>query len=104
MPATNPPRVRESSSSAWFVSFGLLVFTMVAVPLLIFDEKSFPRYQSLKAQLERTEASTQQLEREVETLKRQVRRLREDPLAVERIARDEQGMVRPSELIFQFPQ
>jgi cell division protein FtsB len=96
--------MRETSSAAWFVSFGLLVFTMVAVPLLIFDEKSLPRYQSLRAQLERSENNARQMEREVEALKKQVTRLRDDPLAVERIARDELGMIRSDELIFQFPQ
>lgn len=96
--------MRETSSAAWFVSFGLLVFTMVAVPLLMFDEKSFPRYRSLKAQLERSQTNTQQLTREVEALKKQVTRLRDDPQAVERIARDELGMIRSEELIFQFPQ
>jgi cell division protein FtsB len=96
--------MREKSSAAWFVSFGLLTFTMVAVPLLIFDEKSLPRYQSLRAELERSDNNAKQMEREVEALKKSVTRLRDDPLAVERIARDELGMIRPDELIFQFPQ
>jgi cell division protein FtsB len=96
--------MRETSSAAWFVSFGLLVLAMVAVPLLMFDEKSLPRYQSLKAQLERSDSNARQLAREVEALKKQVARLRDDPQAVERIARDEQGMIRGDELIFQFPQ
>jgi cell division protein FtsB len=32
-----------------------------------------------------------------------VQHLREDPVAVERIARDELGLVRTSEVVFQFP-
>jgi cell division protein FtsB len=96
--------MRENRSTALFVSFGLLVFTMVAVPMLLFEEKSYPRYQSLKAQLERSETNAKQLTREVEALKKQVTRLRDDPQAVERIARDELGMIRSDELIFQFPQ
>ena len=84
------------------LSFGLLVFTMVSVPLLIFDDKSYPRYQSLKTELSRSEANRAQLEREVEALKRRVDRLKNDPHAIERIARDDLGMVRPGELIFQF--
>ena len=35
-------------------------------------------------------------------LRIEVRRLRDDPAAVERIARDELGMVRKSEVVFQF--
>ena len=84
------------------LSFGLLVFTMVSVPLLIFDDKSYPRYQSLKAELARSETNSAQLKREVEALKRRVERLKNDPHAIERIARDDLGMVRPGELIFQF--
>ena len=40
--------------------------------------------------------------REVERLRVEVRELREDPVAVERIARGELGMVRKSEVVFQF--
>ena len=104
MSAASSARARETSSTARLVSFGLLVFTIVSVPLLIFDEKSFPRWQSLRAQLTRSEANIKQLERDIEATRRKARRLREDPQAVERIARDELGMIRPSELIFQFPQ
>lgn len=96
--------MRENRSRALLVSFCLLAFTMVAVPMLLFGEKSYPRYQSLKAQLERSETNATQLTREVEALKKQVSRLRDDPQAVERIARDELGMIRSDELIFQFPQ
>lgn len=96
--------MRETGSTPWFVSLCLLVFTIIAVTVSIFDEKSLPRYQSLRAQLERSNSNAKQLEREVEALKKQVARLREDPQAVERIARDELGMIRGDELIFQFPQ
>jgi len=96
--------MREASSSFWLVSFGLLVFTMVAVPLLIFEDNNFPRYQSLRAELTRAEESSVQLAREVQVLKRQVQKLKTDPRAVERIARDDLGMVMPGELVFQFQQ
>ena len=94
--------MRDASPGVWLFSFGLLVFTMVSVPLLIFDDKSLPRYQSLRAELTRSESNSAQLAREVEQLKREVERLKEDPHAIERIARDDLGMVRPGELIFQF--
>ena len=86
------------------VPFALLTVTIISVPLLIFDDKSLPRLQQLKAELARAEKSSEQLRREVEAARRRVKKLREDPAAIEKIARDELGMVRKDELIFQFPQ
>lgn len=86
------------------VPFALLTVTIIAVPLLIFDDKSLPRLQQLRAELTRAEKSSEQLRREVQAARRRVKKLREDPAAIEKIARDEQGMVRKDELIFQFPQ
>ena len=40
---------------------------------------------------------------EIEELRGRVERLRDDPTAVERIARDDLGLVRQSEVVFQFP-
>lgn len=86
------------------VPFALLTVTIIAVPLLIFDDKSLPRLQQLKAELTRAEKSSEQLRRDVEAARRRVKKLREDPAAIEKIARDELGMLRKDELIFQFPQ
>ncbi|MCZ7677988.1 MAG: septum formation initiator family protein [Sandaracinaceae bacterium] len=44
------------------------------------------------------------LRREVEQLQREVEDLQHDPAAIERIARDELGMIRADELLFQFPE
>ena len=91
------------SSNVWLLPFGLLVLAIVTVPLQILDDKGLPRYRSLRAQLTRVEANNEKLEREVKELHRQVKLLRDDPQALERIARDDLGMVKPGELIFQFP-
>jgi cell division protein FtsB len=87
---------------AWLLPFGLLVFAVVAVPLRILSEEGLPRYRNLKAQLERTLAENQSTNAEIERLSRQVKALRTDPQAVERIARDELGMIREGEVLFQF--
>ncbi len=89
---------------AWLLPFGLLVMSIVAVPLRILDEQGLPRYRMLKQELADIEAENERLRREVLQLTRDVDRLRDDPLAIERIARDELGMVRDGELIFQFPE
>lgn len=94
---------RGSRTLAWLLPFGLLVTAIVAVPLRILDEQGLPRYDALRQELREVEAANERLEREVRDLSREVHALRNDPLAIERIARDELGMIRGNELVFQFP-
>jgi cell division protein FtsB len=95
---------RVSSVLSWLLPFGLLVLAIVAVPLRILDEQGLPRYRALKDELREVSAQNDRLEREVRDLLREVEGLENDPVAIERIARDELGMVREGELVFQFPE
>jgi len=88
---------------AWIIPLGLLVVTSVAVPLRLIDGQCIPRYLELRAQLERVAHSNTQLEREIATLKHETELLKNDARAIERFARDELGMVREGEIVFQFP-
>ncbi len=87
---------------AWLLPFGLLVFAVVSVPLRILSEEGLPRYRKLSAQLERTQQDNVALNKAIERLSRDVHALRSDPRAVERIARDELGLLREGEVLFQF--
>ncbi len=87
---------------AWLLPFGLLVFAVVAVPLRILSEEGLPRYRKLSAQLARTQQENIKLKKDIERLSRDVHALRSDPRAVERIARDELGLLREGEVLFQF--
>ena len=89
---------------AWLLPFSLLVMAIVAVPLRILDEQGLPRYRALKDELREVTATNARLEREVRDLSREVSALEADPAAIERIARDELGMIRDGELVFQFPE
>ncbi|MAT27320.1 MAG: septum formation initiator protein [Sandaracinus sp.] len=82
----------------------LLVVAIVAVPLRILDEQGLPRYRVLSDELREVDATNQRLEREVRALQREVEALESDPAAIERVARDELGMIRDDELVFQFPE
>jgi cell division protein FtsB len=93
----------RESSAAWLIPFVLLVLTLVSVPMLVMGPEGLPRHRLLSSELERLRASNQRVQREVEALGRTSVRLREDPRAVERIARDELGLIEDGELIFQFP-
>lgn len=88
---------------AWLLPFGLLVFALVALPLRILSEEGLPRYRKLHEQLTRTERNTRELDRRIAKLRSEVSALTHDSAAVERIARDELGLLRDGELLFQFP-
>lgn len=90
-------------SLAWLMPFGLLVYAMVSVPLRILSEEGLPRYRRLQKQLEHVHRENVTLTRDIELLNREVDALRHDPEAIERIARDELGLVQPGEILFQFP-
>jgi cell division protein FtsB len=80
----------------------MLSLALVAVPVLVLAPEGLPRLRALQRELEEVTADNQELRRNVTHLRVEVRRLRDDPAAVERIARDELGMVRKSEVVFQF--
>lgn len=91
-------------AAVWLVPFALLVMAIVAVPLHILDQAGLPRYRALASELREVESENERIRREVRDLRREVRALETDPAAVERIARDELGMIRDDELVFQFPE
>lgn len=80
-----------------------MVMAVMAVPTLVLDEQGLPRFRHLRAELQDLRESNEELVREIATLKSEIDALRSDPNYVERIARDELGMVRNEEFVFQFP-
>jgi cell division protein FtsB len=87
---------------AWLLPLGLLLFAIVSVPLRILEAEGLPRYRALRSELQQTRKSNLRVRRQVAELQQQVERLRSDPQALESIARDELGMLRSDELVFQF--
>lgn len=81
----------------------VLVVALVGAPVLIFSPEGLPRLRGLERELAAVDEENRRLEREIEELRGHVERLRDDPAAVERIARDDLGLVRQSEVVFQFP-
>ncbi|MCG8556675.1 MAG: septum formation initiator family protein [Proteobacteria bacterium] len=86
----------------WLLPFSVLVFAAVAVPLRMLDEQGLPRYRALRAELQQVKRANQRARRELVDLQRLVEGLKHDPVAIERIARDELGMIRRNEIVFQF--
>jgi cell division protein FtsB len=81
---------------------GVLVLALIGAPVMIFAPEGLPRLRGLERELDNVQAENRQLERDIEELRGHVSRLRDDPAAVERMARDDLGLVRQSEVVFQF--
>jgi cell division protein FtsB len=80
----------------------MLALSLIAVPLLVLEPGGLPRLQGLDRELAGVVSENDELRREIARLRVEVRDLRDDPAAVERIARGELGMVRKNEVVFQF--
>lgn len=93
---------RLASQLAWILPLGLLLVAIVSVPVRILAADGLPRHRALEAKREELRRENERMRREVRALRREVAALRTDASAIERIARDELGMVRDGELIFQF--
>lgn len=83
---------------------GLLALAIGSVPFLVLSEEGLPRLRTVQAEFRTVEEENRLLRREIDVLRARVQKLRDDPAAVEQIARDELGMVRQSEVVFQFPE
>jgi cell division protein FtsB len=94
----------DTSTIAWLLPTALLVLAIVSVPLLVLDERGLPRYRALRDERAELVHENEALRLQVHAISRDVEALRSDESSVERIARDELGMVRPGEILFQFPE
>jgi cell division protein FtsB len=80
----------------------ILALAAIGAPVMIFSPEGLPRLRALSKELAQVEAENAEAHREIQHLRGKVQHLRDDPVAVERIARDELGLVRASEVVFQF--
>lgn len=101
-PASPPPsslsRLLERA-----LPIGILALAIIGVPILLLQPEGVPRMRALERDLADVNAENETLRQSVGDLRSEVKHLRDDPAAVERIARDELGLVRKSEIVFQFP-
>ena len=91
-------------NDAWLrgLPLALLTVSLIAVPVLVLEPEGMPRMRALDKDLKDVEAENAELRRDVARLRTEVKDLRESPVAVERIAREQLGLVRKSEVVFQF--
>jgi cell division protein FtsB len=95
---------RIGKNLVWALPLCLLAGAMLVVPLRILDKQGLPRYRALNEELVEVRRFNDHARRNVRRLEFTVRALRTHPEAVERIARDELGMLYEDEVLFQFPQ
>jgi cell division protein FtsB len=88
----------------WLLPLGLILGSVIAVPIMILGEQGLPRYRQMSYELKDARSANRKLRHEIETLREEIGALRNDPSAIERIARDELGMISPDEVLFQFRQ
>ncbi len=82
----------------------ILTLAIVAVPLMFFSRSGLPRLNNLREERREAEREVSRLAQQIRELRVQVARIKSDPSAVEQVARDQLGLVRQTELVFQFDQ
>ncbi|MFO0596207.1 MAG: septum formation initiator family protein [Myxococcaceae bacterium] len=82
------------------VVWGAVVVALVLAAGSLSGEGGFRRYARLKRDLQSLEERNQRLEADNLRLKREVQRVRSEPAALERAARETLGLVKPGEIVF----
>jgi cell division protein FtsB len=91
----------------WFRPEFLLPFALIgtalgSVPIQIFSDSGLPQLRHLEEEKARTIEQQSRLSQEIAEIRAEVERIKSDPVAVEQVARDELGLVRQTEVVFQF--
>jgi cell division protein FtsB len=90
------PAKPASRRALWLeraLPIGLLGVALVGAPLMIFSGDGLPRLEAVELEMTTVERENAELRREIDLLRARVARLRDDPAAVEQLARDELGQL-----------
>jgi cell division protein FtsB len=82
----------------------ILVVAVVAVPTLIFSPTGLRRLDALRNEQREVDEQVSRLSKEIRRLQAEVSQVRDQLPAIERVARDELGLLRKTEVVFQFDQ
>jgi cell division protein FtsB len=80
----------------------VLAIAAISVPMMMLSATGLPRLQGLREEKVRADDEVSRLSQQIWELRAEVARIKDDPAAVERAARDELGLVRRTEVVFQF--
>ena len=90
------PRLRQ------LLPASLLLVSATSVSLLVWSPQGLARLEALEQRRKGLELEVQHLEREIERLRIQAESIKTSPTSIERVARDELGLVRQTEIVMQF--
>ena len=80
----------------------VLSLSVVSVPVMIFSPTGAPRLRALSEEKRRVDVEVSRLGDQIRRLRVEVRQLKSDPAKIERVARDELGLLRQTEIVVQF--
>lgn len=84
-----------------FFTIMLLSFIYL-ITTLFFGDRGLLKYIELSKTEDRMERQIEELEKDNEHLRSEIKSLREDPFYIEKYARENFGLARPDEFIFQY--
>ncbi|MCC6746268.1 MAG: septum formation initiator family protein [Deltaproteobacteria bacterium] len=93
------------ASHRWVLRLALaggLAVGLGYLPYRAYGPSGVGRVHRLEQQLDRLDRGNAAMQEENQRLRGQVKRLTDGRRAIERVARDELGLVRPGDLVFQF--
>ena len=96
---------RVAGLGQWAVRVGLASVLAMGVgylPYKAYGPRGVPRVLKLERDLQELEEKNRSLQDENVRLLDRVKSLKSDPEAIERVARDELGLSRPEDVVFQF--
>jgi len=104
-PAANPAKTAPPAPASWNSIWPIGAATIIVVFLLValFGERGILRELNYRHQRDQLQQELHQLEAQNEDLRKEIDTLRHNGKYVETIARRELGMVKPDEIIYQFP-
>jgi cell division protein FtsB len=80
----------------------VLTVAAISVPIMMASPTGLPRLRNLEEERRQVNEEISRLSSQITALRAEVSRIKSDPAAVERAARDELGLVRTTEVVFQF--
>ncbi len=84
------------------VPLSVLVIAAASVPSMLWSPSGLSRLETLQRQRQALELERQRLGRDIERLRFQADGIKTSPSTIERVARDELGLVRQTELVVHF--
>jgi cell division protein FtsB len=105
--ARNKRKLRKRQRRAQWrrlgLRYGLGVLSLFVFMNGVFGQNGYVAMRRARADAERLKQEIHQLNEENQNLSGEVRALKSDPAAVEKVAREEMGLARPGELVFRLP-